>query len=320
MILLLTISPYIGRFLQLPSLVPINIVAFLLLISLLRSAFTGTLQGMQYFFYFAMIIFSTALLKLSFGTLLVHWQWGVTGAVSGIVLASILTLCLAIVPIRFLFRERHHIDYSLSTKAVYKYLNPVMTTLLLFSVLTYLDIIIVKHFFHPKTAGYYATASLIGKAFFFLPASISKVIFPKVSSHIGESKKLYRLLRNAILLAAIPSVIGLLICFWWGEYIVLFFFGKQYLAIIPLVKIFGLAVIPLGIVYLLVHFNLAQNKRHYLPVLCLGVLAELLLLSLIHQTLKQIILITGIVNAFTLVAVIGTTIFGSNCKKESKYE
>ena len=292
-----------------PSRTPIIILGFTLLLSLIATVFSGALQGLQRFSQYGVYTFLAAGLKLLLGILLVSLGLRVNGALGGVFLAGIISLFVAASFLKPIFLWRKEIDYEVSSSGVYRYLRPVALALFCFTLLTYVDIVMVKRFFIPLDAGYYATASVVGKVFFLIPASLARAVFPKVSEKHTLKRDPYALLWKGLALSLLICALGILACFFLPRFITLTLFGGKYLPIIPLIRVFGAAITPFSLTFILLNFSLARERTNFIPLLALGALLEMILLSLFHNTLLQILSILGIVGSLMFLSLLSLILY-----------
>ncbi|MCK4325183.1 oligosaccharide flippase family protein [bacterium] len=302
------ISPYLSSFLKMPSRAPIIVLGFALSLSLIAPVFSGALQGLQRFSQYGVYTFLAAGLKLLLGILLVSLGLRVNGALGGVFLAGIISLFVAASFLKPIFLWRKEVDYEVSSSEVYRYLRPVALALFCFTLLTYVDIVMVKRFFTPLNAGYYATASVVGKVFFLIPASLARAVFPKVSEKHTLKRDPYAILGKGLALSFLVCALGILICFFLPRPVVLIF-GEKYLPIIPLIRVFGAAITPFSLTFILLNFSLARERTNFIPLLASGALLEIILLSLFHNTLLQVLFILGIVGSLMFLSLLSLILY-----------
>ena len=99
---------------------------------------------------------------------------------------------------------------------------------------------------------------------------------------------------------------GILICFILPDFIILTIFGREYLPISPLLRIFPIAITPLVLSNTLIHYNLARHSTGFLYSLVLGAGLYVVMLSLFHNSLGQIILVLGGVGYLVFIMNLGS--------------
>ena len=91
-----------------------------------------------------------------------------------------------------------------------------------------IDIILVRHYCPPDQAGYYATATILGRIAFFLPSSLLMVLFPSVAKVTASGTKDHQYLWVSLGLTTILSGIVFLVFFLAGQSIIQLVYGNQF--------------------------------------------------------------------------------------------
>jgi len=293
--LLMIFSPSFARFLRIDSVSQIVFTGLILFIVLLAPSALGTLQGLQRFVLLGGSFVLGAVLRVGFGIFLVRCRFGVNGALGAYLIASLIALLAVFFPLLFSLKK-YPVDVEIPTVQIYSYLGPVLTALVCFSIFAYVDVIFVKHHFSALSAGYYSTAALIGKAFLFIPMAFSQAMFPKVSRLHARGEDSYPLLKRTLGISFLALTIGIVVCLLFPKPIVVLLVKEKDLTpaamstIIPLIRMFGLAMSPFALLSVLIHYNLARHRLRFIRFLLAGILIHVVLLALFHSTLMQVVL------------------------------
>ncbi len=301
-------SAKIGSFLQIEARKPVILLGVVLFLSLFLPIVRGALQGLQKFGHLGTNVLFEAISRLLLGVFLVYLGLGVNGAVGGIGLGFLLAVLVAFIALRPLLRHEKSIEGKMNSAEIYAYFPPVFLALLCFVLLANMDIIFVKHFFNPTEAGYYSVLSVVGRGFLTLALAVSMVMFPKVSELQTQKKDSSSILKKSLLIGVLLCSVGILTCFFFPRFIIVAVFGSKYLDISSLLRVFGIAISPLVLIHILINYNLARNRNSFLYVLVFGVVFYLILLSLFHSSLRQVVLILGSVGTLTLILNIGLVV------------
>lgn len=293
-------SRYIASFLNISSLLPVVILAVSLFFVLVVPSAMGILQGLQKFTYLGLNTLLMAASKLLIGILLVYIGLGVSGAISSYALSYLVALIFALLPLIFLFRQDSP-DYNIKFSEIYRYLLPVFLTILCLTLLTNMDVILVKHFFSSSTAGYYSAASIIAKIIFYLPEGIGIVMFPRISELYSLNQDTGLVLKKSLFYTAFLGGGACLIYFFLPSLVVKLLFGSQYLPVIPLIGIFGLAMYLFSLINILFLYQLSIHRLRFIRFLIASTVLEVILIALFHQSLTQVILILLAVGLLLLV-------------------
>ncbi len=286
-------SNYISFFLQIPSRIPIIILGITVFFYIILPIGRGTLQGLQRFRLLGATLSLEGIFRLFLGLLLVFLGLGVNGAVGAICLGVIIAFVVALISLRNFFKQKKTNKITINLSEIYAYFLYVGIALLCFAIFTNVDILFVKHFFDPLEAGYYSILSIEGRAFLSIGLAISMTIFPKVSELYKQHQDSFLVLRQSLLLSLLICSVGILICIFFPRIIILIIFGEKYLSVVPLLRVFGIAITPFVLTYILINYNLAKHCVSFLYFLIPGVILYIIMLSLFHEFLWQVVLILG---------------------------
>ncbi len=166
-----------------------------------------------------------------------------------------------------IFNLRKYIDVKkVKIREVKKHIKPLFT--LFFSVLALsisynLDSIMIKNIVGDKELGYYSFAMKFGKMPLIFATSIVAIFYPRLCNLLGQGKKeeYYKLTTfgiESILLFSFPTSIGM---FTLSDIIVKIFAGNEFLSSIPIMKIFSIFILVMGIALCTGSMTLVANKR-----------------------------------------------------------
>ncbi|MCK4827280.1 oligosaccharide flippase family protein, partial [bacterium] len=160
-LIFIALSGHIARFQQIPSQLPVVVVGFILLFSVVGPLAGGIVQGMQRFDYMGWSMLCGTFTRLISAIILVSVGFGVNGALSSSIIAMFVSLFIIFLFLRSLFQEKtqERVDFG----EIYRYSAPVIFALLCFMILTNVDAVLVKHFFSPLEAGNYSAAAMVGR-------------------------------------------------------------------------------------------------------------------------------------------------------------
>lgn len=299
----LLITPLLSSFLKIPIL-PLIVLSIMITFELLLPIIRGTLQGLQRFNSLGFNLIIEGLVKLSFGILLVETGFNIIGAVIAIVLSYVVPFFYGNYNLRHIKKEELK---AFNTKELYKSTIPILITLISLTAFYSIDILLVKHFFTDKEAGFYSATSLIGKILFFGSLSISQVMFSKVSALHEIKKPHLHLLKRSLMIILFLTVPGLLIYYLFPEIITMILFGKEYLSITPLIIWSGIMITIFSLVYMVSFYNLSIHKKNFVYILLSFNILEIVLITLFHKSLLNIfIMISLLLFVLFLILIIKT--------------
>lgn len=308
--ILLVFAPQITAFFRLQATAPYLLLLVALLLSVPGAVRTAYLQGRRDFGGIAVAGAITALGKLLIGLALVLVGWRTFGAMVGVVVAQVLTLAYA----TWLIRRhgwRRPGGFSRTKLPDLALLRPELAFATLVFIATFslncflsIDILAVKHWFDPHTAGLYGGIETLGRIVFFINVSVAGVLLPsvKLSRPAHENRQLlYRSLAVVVALGA-----GVLTVFALApRLLVQILMGAKFLPYADLLPRLGLFMFLAAIINLLCNYYLAQRRWFIAGATASGLVLTLLALGLHHATPGAVVesLIMGGVLTLGLVAV-----------------
>ncbi|MBI2440788.1 MAG: hypothetical protein HYV35_05390 [Lentisphaerae bacterium] len=299
------LSGFFSNFFKLPDRIPFMVALAVLALSLYPPIIGGALQGIQAFGWGAVSAASMGVVRLLSSAALVGGMAAMAGwALVGQGLGVIVGAAIGLLGLRLVLRRSVGSAEKLPPGRVY--LLRTLGVLAFFSFLMNADVLIVKHYFDPDASGLFARAGTIGRAIVFLPMPIAGALFPKTVSAGGMSVQHGRLLRRALLYSALlviptallgtlfPQVpLGLLYHDWRPE-----------AAMANLVRATIWALSPLSLAYVIMHFELAQNRFGLAWPLLLAVAGYLIGVALWHATVLQVVAVLAVVSFLTLIVLV----------------
>lgn len=284
-ILILIFSNQIANFLQIDSLY-IQLVSVFLIFSLLIAVTRGILQGIKSFNAYTINTVIEILLKL--GLFLLFFKLGMQ--IFSLVWALILSVIIAYIASIFPLKKILKLDAKkINLKVLFHYSSYALLALALVSSLTYIDVLLVKHFLSAEDAGYYAALSTIGKIVIFLGTPIISVMFPLISEAHTKNEKHFHLLAQTTLAICLSSAAVLLIYYLAPNMIVNILYGSSYSVISKMIFPFGLAIFFLTMGNLLVYYFLSIKQFKFIWLVIITIGLELLLIYKYHGSITSII-------------------------------
>lgn len=279
-------SNYIARFLNLNSSLPLVFLGaaciFLFLLPLNR----GVIQGVQDFRALSLNIGLEPIAKIILGTLLVYFGFKLNGAALTIFLSTAIIYCLSFYALNNILNSPPD---SFPTKRFWQYSAPVLLALFLLNFLTYIDVVMIKHYFDPQEAGLYSAISTIAKIVLYFSLPFIAAMFPKISSLYAKRERHFPVLAQTFIVVSALSVAVMTFFMIFPEFSIQILFGQQYLAFSSLLGPLSLAMLLLALINVFTNYFLAIGRLTFIIPLAGFTLLEIILFFLFHQSLKQII-------------------------------
>jgi len=308
--------PYINSFLKIQSLTLLAILAFTLVFYFFLPLIQGTLQGLEKFGHLGNNVIIHSLSRLILGVILINIGLKIGGALSAFAISTLIAL---LVPLFFLKRylnQNQTVKEDYNSGDLYignliKYFLPTAVALFCFALLTNMDVILVKHFFSSKEAGFYSISQMIGKIVLLFPSAITVVMFPKVSSQQEKKEPTLSILNKSLILTLGLSLFIMLIIFIFPELILKLISGKIYYECLPLIYWFTLAMVLYSLVNVFLYYHLSLRNFYFVPILIIFTLLEFGLIWIFHRSLTGVVQILTLLSFFILI----TNIFFIKCQK-----
>ena len=294
-------SPFLTKFLNLPSPIYLWWLMILLISSFLLVIPTSLIQGLQLFTQLAIAIILGGALKLFLGVLFVKLSWGVSGALLGMFLSVLLVLAFVIYVLHKWKIPSSSI--SLSRNDLLRFATPTLLTYLGLTIINYQDLVIVRRFFPPVEVGMYAALSTLGKIIFFGISTVMTVAFPIIAESFEKKAKTNMKIFLTLITSLGLAVVTVFAYFMRPILFVKLLFGNEYLAISPMLGLMGILVSIYSINYVITMILLAKHQTQVwliciilaslhtglllrfhdslLTIMMMGILANCLLLSLL---------------------------------------
>lgn len=300
----LLFSGPLAGFFNLPNRGALLMALMILAMTFFTPVINAPLGGIQAFGWAAVSAMSWGVVRLIVGAALVYGiaasaMWALVGHAAGIIAGA----GIALVGLGIILRSRAPTDQPLpGTQA---YLWRTLAVMAGFSFLMNADILIVKHYFSPEDSGLFARAATIGRTIIFLPMPIAGALFPKTVSNGGTSAQHNRLLGKALFYTAIIIVPGALACTLWPQLPlgIIYHDWQPDAAMSRLVRATVWAMSPLGLAFIIMNFELSQNRFQILWPLLLCVAGYVIGAVVWHREVLQIVAVLAAVSVLALLAL-----------------
>ncbi|MDP2983404.1 MAG: hypothetical protein Q8O92_08750 [Candidatus Latescibacter sp.] len=301
MLIGLSMSPLIADFLKIKSVLPVIYLMLIIGFYSLIPVLYGAIQGLQRFITLGLVSICWGISRFTMAFLfIIILAKGLNGVMAAVVAAVIITVSMAFLPMRSFFRLPSKAISPAELKKAFTFTLPIAATLLTFSLFRGMDMVCARRFFSPEAANAYACAAFVGSAFFTL-SGIFMVMFPVVA----EEKTLMRnpipfLLRSATVVAGLSGIGIAIAWFFPGLVMIISTQGKIIPGAEPLIRIVGLAVLPISLVYIMANYFLAQHISGFIPILAGGAILQAAFILLFLSTPLHLLYSVGAANFFTL--------------------
>jgi O-antigen/teichoic acid export membrane protein len=268
---------------------PALALAPLVVLSFINPVTWGVLQGLQRFTALGMVMFAVAASRLLFGLPWALAGGGPGGAIGGQALGLLAVHVGAFFSLRNLLIRR---GTGAATSGLRRRLDlpgiSASATFVGFAILSNLDLVLARIYLTSHDAGIYAAIATVAKVVIFLPSAVAVIMVPnaaRAEALEGTSSRVLKLsgaaVAGAAALCALPCIVA-------PGLVVDVMFGSRYQAaesgVLPAV----LAGAGLAMLNLLCTYTVAIRDRRWLWLLIGGVVLQVALISLFHDSPQQI--------------------------------
>lgn len=295
----------IATFFRMDDPMPVVLTGWVLAGSLLMPVLIGALLGVQAFIWMSVTQHSWGVVRLVAGVGFVYYvaasaSWGIIAQGLGV----IATLVLGLVGLWSVVHEPSEPQHVV--QGVGSYFMQSLVVITGFAVLMNADVLLVKRFFDPETAGLFARAGTIGRTMVFVATPIAMAMFPKVASSGVVSARdrktlLYAVLYVAVLVGGAAALISVVP---WLPLWVIYGDRTPTPEMAMLVRAVAWAMAPLGVSYVLLNFEMAQHRFGSAWGLVGCATGYLVGVAVFHQALWHIPAALGLMSVLSAILLI----------------
>jgi O-antigen/teichoic acid export membrane protein len=278
-------APLVTDALKIPQKINGYLLMLLIAITCVKPLMLGAVQGIERFFWLAGEIFGNSLLRLLLTFAVVGW--GVAGGIAPIAIAASAGMIYLWFPLRSLISRRQPYDRQ-AILSLGKYLLPLMTAAFCYMALISLDMVLVKYFFPPDTAGTYSLAQMVGKIFVFLPASVTIVMFPKTAGLHAKKLDTFGTLLRSLKYMLLANAAAFAVYNFFPDQILTVLTGKHDPLATLLGRYFSLSMTFFAMANALIFYFLSLANYRFIPFLLGVVCLDGLAVICFHASLLQV--------------------------------
>lgn len=284
-LLLVILAPFITSLLQLSGMIEIWIVAGIIAISSITIFGKAYLQATHRFGITSIANAIGAGGKLIASALLVYLGLEVTGAIGGLLIATIISfLYVKFYAKEFIaFPAFKKLTFTPELKKEIHFGFIVLCGTGLVSFLTMADVIFAKYLFTPEEAGLYSGISVVGRVVLFLTASITGVLLAhvKISATTAENRKF---LKKGLLLTSLIGFPALLIFVLFPKLIVSILVGDSYASQSDLLPLLSTYIFLVNLINVCINYSIALRQKYVITMGIFGILSTVLLVFILPAT------------------------------------
>ena len=289
LILFFWFLPFIKKYLLIENSSQFYLLIGILISTTFFSINKAYLQGLQYFKWLSASGVLSNLFKTIIAIIFVYFGFGVSGALGGVFISTLITLVLTYFILHPTLNKNSTSSPS-TTSFLFKSASlAVLFANIAFATMTQIDMVLVKYFFSEQDAGLYAAASILGKAAMYLPGGVTLALFPMVAENHAKGTSSSNVMFQAVNITALLSLIGALFYYFFADYIILFLYGADYKDASIILKYFGFAILPMSLIMVAEYFLIAMGRVLFAYLFILVAPLQAIAIYYYHDTLLNVV-------------------------------
>lgn len=303
-IVILFFSHFISEFLRISDVSSVAVFGLFMSTALLGSIPQAYLQGILRYKAFAFYTVLTGLLRFAFPVLFLLLGFGVKGSFAGLFVCALVSYLIATLILKKNFVETKDIHVRGILNDIFNFAVPVLVINLCMMILNNIDLILVKNYFDPQLAGYYAGTITLGKILLFGAGTVTVIMFPKIATLRARGESVIKMFNFffALQLAIVLVSIGVFSVL--PTLITSVFFGTKFNESINYLPLFSVFIGIYVLINFLVMFMLAIEKTDIYKFLIPAIVLQILLIVFFHSTLFNVIYANIIAASLVLAALL----------------
>jgi O-antigen/teichoic acid export membrane protein len=282
-LLLLLASPLVAAYLKLPSVNLVLIVDVLFVSGVVMLVYRAAQQGLHHFGWYGGSLAGEGLARL--GLVASPWTSTVAGGLLSLLAGQVVGIGCAILGLLGLGQARRPMQRPNGEDGLRHGLvegGGDTVALVLLALISYMDVLVLKHHYSDDRAGLYSRAALLAKSFLYLPAALNTILLAAAARELAGGRDPRRLLERFLLGALVLDLAGLAVVWAATPFCLYVLAGPdprfQTPEMLSLTRWFSVAVLPLGLLQMVVVYLLAIRRRGV--ALGMGVLSGVYLVAL----------------------------------------
>jgi O-antigen/teichoic acid export membrane protein len=246
----------------------------------------GALNGLHRFFSLGWTDALWTLLRFVLAILLIKLGMGLYGGLAPSMIAYIVVVPITYYILKDLPRNGRG---SVELSGLRSYVSLSFIAILAYTMLTWVDMILVKHFLNDDQAGNYAAIAALGRVSLFAPMGIALALFPKTSGlhELGKSHRPVLLI--AVLFTTLLTSLVVIIYWLFPNFFVNLLGSGKYTLAAPYLYKYGMAMMFFAISYIFMNYFLSLNLIKIAYIFAAVGFLQILLILYFHGDIAQVV-------------------------------
>lgn len=262
------------------------------------------LKGFLKFNGLALINSLAGIVRLVMAALAIYFGYKVGGVYVSLSLSMLLIYFVGVKLVKRDFSKEGSAEINDYFKRMITFSLPLILTYFGMFTLNNQDLVLVKKFFDPVVAGYYAGVVILGKIILFGANSLTVVMFPQISILKNKGQDYFARFKAILWLMVLVLVCAMIVYNFVPQYIARTFFGERFLHSAIYLPRFSLFISLYVLINFIFIFLLAIDKVKITLISLPAILVQFILINFYHQSIFQVININISVAAGILVILI----------------
>jgi len=285
----IALAPLVAVYLKIANVTAVALTMVVIGAGVATPTLRGVLAGTEDFTRYSISVVIESALKALFGIGLVYAGFGVEGAFGGWACGSVAGLAYTAIVLARRFRRVPGATLYVDFRRLAVTMTNVALAALLTTSISYSDVIVVKHFADPATAGLYGALSLSGKILLFLVSFIPTILLPKATRQAIGGTSPVRVFLQALALSVAMSSAGLVVYYFFPALVVTTLAGGSFAPAAPYVFGYGFAMVLLAGLNVVVMYKIGIHRFDFIVPLAICAIGEIVGISVHHRSLADVI-------------------------------
>ena len=281
-------APAIGSFMHV-SRWEVPLIGLLAAVSVIALALRGIGTGIQSFGAYAVSLCGEGVAKVVFLLAFALVALTIGRGVAAFSLGMIFGVLAMAIPLIARYRGVQtvpiHLDYRRMLATTAGAASLTLTT----AIMGFADVVIVKHFFDPTSAGLYSAASLGAKIMFYFVAFVPTVLIPQVTQRFAHGQRTRETLWVAVLFIVIIGAIGVAAYRFNGLLLLHVLVGRAFDGAAPFLPGYACAMALVALTNALASYGIATHRLGFAAPLLAATLLTLGAIAVVHPSLHFVI-------------------------------
>lgn len=177
-----------------------------------------------------------------------------------------------------------------------------------------MDVILVKHFLSPESAGEYAVLSIVGKMVFFFGGLPNMFMIPLIARNKGHDKNQSLIFYRLFTATAFLAINAFVVLGPLGYLFVPLLLGEKSTIILPYLTLYTFSFALFSLTNSIVMYHLAREENIYPQLSLLFSLLMAVVIVVFHQNISQITQVILLINAFSFITMFSFHFLGKDAR------